>query len=444
MGNDMNTDKVDSEYKIPDLAPELMRGPRWLQEKRSLAREAFNSVPLPRRGLHLWRYTDPSRFLVDRSSVVDTAYAENYDMVEKIERQHLEEGHLSGLVTDLGGRKINLYGVEKLAEQGVVVTTLSETVRKHKVLVEPYLYQLVNSGTGKFEAMNGALWNDGIFIYVPRGKSVGKPLHLLREAGRENSAQFPRLLIVVEQGAELTVIDEYGGGSREMEKGLSYSNSAVEIFGMAGSRVRYVNLQRQTAAMNSYLTHRARLERDANMLTIILAFGGLLNKQNFGAILNGQNAESNMYGLTFGSGRQHFDCHTLQHHTAGQTLSNIDHKVVLRDKARSAYTGLIKIEKAARTCEAYQVNRNLLLNKGTRAETIPELEILNEDVRCSHGATIGPIDPMEVFYLSSRGIHYDDAVRMVVGGFVESTLKQVPADLRERLTEFVNTRLENI
>ncbi|MDH4157334.1 MAG: Fe-S cluster assembly protein SufD [candidate division Zixibacteria bacterium] len=440
----MNTDNANSEYKIPDMAPELMRGPQWLQEKRTLARDAFNSSPLPRRGLHLWRYTDPNRFMVDRASVVDSAYTEDYDAVEKVELRHLEQGRLSGLVTDLGGREINRYGVEKLAEQGILVTSLSEAVGKYKVLVEPYLYRLVNSATGKFEALNGALWNDGIFIYVPRGKSVAKPLHLLREAGRENSAQFPRLLIVVDQGSELTVIDEYGGGSHKMEKGLSYANSAVEIFGMAGSRIRYVNLQRQTSAMNSYLTHRAMLERDANMLTIILAFGGLLNKQNFGAILSGQNAESNMFGLTFGSGHQHFDCHTLQHHAAGQTLSNIDHKVVLRDKARSAYTGLIKIEKNARTCEAYQENRNLLLNKGTRAETIPELEILNEDVRCSHGATIGPIDPMEVFYLSSRGIPYDDAVRMVVGGFVEKTLKQVPDDLRERLRQFVNTRLEKI
>ena len=151
-----------------------------------------------------------------------------------------------------------------------------------------------------------------------------------------------------------------------------------------------------------------------------------------------------MYGLLFGSGYQHFDNHTLHDHRSGQTFSNINFKVVLRDKAVSAYTGLIKIENHAKGCQAYQENRNLLLSKGTRAETIPELEILNEDVSCSHGATIGPIDPMQVFYLESRGIRHDEAVRMVVSGFVSNTLQQVPDDLRERISAFVEQRLEGI
>ncbi|MCX6834381.1 MAG: SufD family Fe-S cluster assembly protein [candidate division Zixibacteria bacterium] len=118
--------------------------------------------------------------------------------------------------------------------------------------------------------------------------------------------------------------------------------------------------------------------------------------------------------------------------------------MVLRDRALSAYTGLIRIEKSARGCEAYQENRNLLLNDGTRVETIPELEILNEDVSCSHGATIGPIDPLLVFYLNSRGIPEREAVRMIVSGFVADTLKHVPEDIRERVAGFVEERLGNL
>jgi len=151
-----------------------------------------------------------------------------------------------------------------------------------------------------------------------------------------------------------------------------------------------------------------------------------------------------MYGLLFGSGRQHFDNHTLHHHASGQTMSNIDFKVVLRDKALSAYTGLIRIDEGAPVCEAYQENRNLLLNPGTKAETIPELEILNEEVSCSHGATLGPVSPTEIFYLTSRGIPESEAIRMIVSGYVASTLQLVPADLRERIEDFVNTRLEDI
>jgi Fe-S cluster assembly protein SufD len=306
------------------------------------------------------------------------------------------------------------------------------------------MYQLVNEGTGKFEAMNGALWNDGIFIHVPDNVTIEKPLHLMREAGNGNSSVYPRLLVIVGRNAELTLIDEYGGGSHEFDAGTSYSNGAVELFGKQDSRVRYVTLQRQARATNSYLTHRARVERGGSMLTIPLAFGASLAKQNIGVILSGEGADSRMYGLLFGSARQHFDNHTLHHHAHGQTTSNINFKVVLRDKASSAYTGLIRIDPHAKVCEAYQENRNLLLNSGTKAETIPELEILNEEVSCSHGATVGPIDPMEIFYLNSRGIHTEEAVRMIVSGFVASTLKLVPEDLRERISGFVATRLEDI
>jgi Fe-S cluster assembly protein SufD len=180
------------------------------------------------------------------------------------------------------------------------------------------------------------------------------------------------------------------------------------------------------------------------MMTIPLDFGSSVSKHNFGVRLTGEGAESSMYGMLFAAGRQHFDNHTLHHHCAPRSLSNIDFKTVLRDRSVSAYTGLIRIENEAKTCEAYQENRNLLLNKGTQAETIPELEILNEDVRCSHGATIGPIDPDSIFYLLSRGIPKTDAVRMIVSGFLTPTMGKLPEDLRTRLRAFVEKRLEDV
>jgi Fe-S cluster assembly protein SufD len=433
-----------ADFTIPEMAPELERGPKWLKEKRRDSRVQFNNAPIPERGLHLWRYTDPAKFLFERSITEDTAFGDNYDTVERLELAHLREGKIAALVCDLGGREIKTAGIETLTKQGVVVAPLSEAVEKHRSLVEQYLYQLVNSTTGKFEAMNGALWNDGIFVYVPDNRTIEAPIHLLREAGLAGSVTFPRLLVIVGRNAEVTLIDEYGGGSNDAAKGTSYSNGAVEIFGLQDSRTRYVSLQRQTSAMNSYLTHRARLAQNANMLTVALVFGGAMSKQNFGVILNGEGAESKVSGMLFGTGHQHFDNHTLHHHAAGHTKSTIDFKVVLKDKTTSAYTGLIRIDHDAQVCEAYQENRNLLLNPGTKAESIPELEILNEEVSCSHGATMGPIDPMSLFYLNSRGIPNAEATRMIVGGFVSPTLRHLPADLQERIGSFVEQRLEGI
>lgn len=438
------TPATDKLHQIEESAPELQRGPKWLREHRYQSMQAYNAAPLPRRGLHLWRYTDPAKFLVNREAVADTAYGPDYDKVEAVLHDELRQGHLSAVVTDLGGREIKLEGAEPLFERGVIISKLSDAVMHHPELVRDHLYKLVNGGLGKHEALNGALWNDGVFIYVPRGKTIEQPIHLLREAGLAESSQYPRLLVVTEDNTELTLVDEYGGGSPNRDEGISQSHGAVEIFGGKHSRIRYVVLQRQGAGAHTYLAHRARIEEGATMLTIPLAFGATLAKHNYGVILHGRHSESTMRGLGFGSRHQHYDYHTLHHHAVGETHSDIDHKVVLKDRAMSAYTGLIRIEQNARTCEAFQENRNLLLNKGPRAETIPELEILNEDVRCSHGATIGPLDPLEVFYLESRGIAREKAVRMIVAGFAESTMRQLPTDLRERIERFVIKRLEDI
>lgn len=443
----MNTQQLTSSettYHIPELAPQLGYGPLWLQDRRKAFRTWFNEAPHPRRGQHRWRYTDPESFLFDPAAMNDTSFGGNLDALQELTKQYLSGNSLAGLVTDLGGREIKLHDSPELKSSGVLVCSLSEAVKSHRSLVEPYLYQLISSKSGKLEAMNGALWNDGIFIFVPEKTTLTKPLHLLREGGTAGSFSFPRLLVVVGEGSELTLIDEYGGGSPSLADGLSQVNGAVEIFGLERSRINYVFLQRQASAMNSYLAHMARMERDSSILTIPLLFGGATTKHEFGVQLNGSGANSQIYGLLFGSGRKHMDNHTLHQHLASNTTSNIDFKVVLKDRSLSAYTGLIRIENDAKTCEAYQENRNLLLNEGTRAETIPELEILNEDVMCSHGATIGPIDEEMIFHVMARGIDRNQAVRMIVSGFVQPTLLKLPPDLQQRVNGFVSQRLEEI
>ncbi len=434
----------NQDIMIPEITPELKRGPQWLQDKRTASKESYNNSPIPRRGLHLWRYTDPASFVVDKDQVVDTAFRANLNYTIEAELAHLKDGNLSAFVVDKSGRDIEINSSDNVTSDVIIISTLSDAVESHFEIVNKHLYSLVNNETGKFEAMNSALWNDGIFIYIPDGKTVEQPIHLLRESGLDKSAQFPRLLVVVGKNSEVTIIDEYAGGSETQSDNMSLTNSAVEIFGDIDSRTRYISLQRNSEGAKIYLAHRANAEQNASILTVPLAFGGAISKQNFGVTLNGEGADSKMYGLLFGGGRQHYDNHTLHHHAVGKTTSDINFKVVLKDKANSAYTGLIRIENSAKVCEAYQENRNLLLNKGCKAETIPELEILNEDVICSHGATIGPLDPEMVFFLKCRGINETDATRMIVSGFVEATLKQVPADLKEKIPEFVAKRLEDI
>lgn len=441
----MNKSATKTPTAAADLIPESALSsngePQWLRELRQTSRQEFNGLPLPRRGLALWKYTDPGTFLIDADQLVEEPSCKGCRQIAIEDRFQVQSNDLAAFATDCCGREIEVQHGKELGEK-VVLCSLSSALDKYEDLVRDHLGKLVNSQTGKFEALNSAMWRDGLFVYVPDNTNIEKPLHLMRHANLGGASFFPRLLVVLGRNSRLTLIDEYTGGSSLADQSYTTMNGAVEIFGAADSQCHYVSLQRLGSGTRMYLTHRTRLERGARSVVLPVAIGGGITKQNFGVLLNGEGAESSIYGLLFGAKRQQFDIHTLHHHSVGRTTSNIDFKVVLRDKARSAYTGLIRIDQQARGCEAYQENRNLLLNAGTRAETIPELEILNEDVQCSHGATIGPVDPEMLFYLEARGINPRAAIDIVVSGFVASTLKHIPEDLRDRISNVILQRLE--
>ena len=174
-----------------------------------------------------------------------------------------------------------------------------------------------------------------------------------------------------------------------------------------------------------------------------IGLGGRTNKVHLGNVLAGANAQAEMIGVVYGSHGQHFDNHTEHLHEANNSFSDMDFKVVLEDRARSAYTGLIRIEEHARNCEAYQENRNLMLDASCRAESIPELEILNQDVRCTHGATVGPIDEEQVYYLMTRGLPRRTAQTLIVEGFFGPALDRIGNEtLRQRLWDTIDAKIE--
>jgi Fe-S cluster assembly protein SufD len=281
-----------------------------------------------------------------------------------------------------------------------------------------------------------ALWNTGIFVYIPDNMVVEKPIHLQRHLTGENT--ISRLLVIMGKNSEAMIIDNYSGDS---SNGNPLMNNAIELFADDASRLKYFNLQNLPTGFRNYTTQRAHIGQNANCRTVIVSLGGGVSKTNSGTVLDGRGADSRIFGLLFGDEKQKFDLHTMHHHKRGETFSDLDYKVVLKERAVSAYTGLIRIEKDALNCEAYQENRNLLLNKGTKAESIPELEILTDQVRCTHGATMGPIDPEMVFYLQSRGFSRNEAVRAIVSGFMEPTFKEVPGRTGDMIRELFLNKL---
>jgi len=380
--------------------------PAFSADLRRAAFEIFQSLPMPSKEDEAWRRTDISRLDLAR-----------YDFA------------------------IAPTAVASREKQGVVFEDLATAARNRPDLVEKYLGQAVPARRGKFEALNAAFWNQGLLLHVPKNTDVALPLFGGYGADlADGQAVLPRTLIVLEDGARATFFDQYA--SPDVAEGQALSCGAVEIFLGANAELRYVNLQRWGRGVNHFLTQGARLGAGAKLFTLAIALGGKMSKVNLGSELLGQGAESLLYGLVFGDADQRFTHHTVQDHRVPNTSSDLLFKAAVKDKSRSAYTGMIHITPEAQKTAAFQTSRNLILSDTAKADTIPMLEILADDVKCGHGASVGSLDEDQRFYLMTRGLSRQDAERVIVEGFFEEVLQKVPVEgTREMLHAAINQKL---
>jgi Fe-S cluster assembly protein SufD len=387
------------------------------------ARAQVDPLVLPGRSRHLWRYSDPTRFLpaTDPSASAPTAVSPAWRLDEP----------LAGAAIVAGGA-VRMIGWDEAARHaGVTVEDLHNAPA-------PELGSLVGASHGFVEAINLAAWRGGVLVRVPPGVVLEHPIRLRFVASEPGTISVPRVLVVIGAGSSVEIVEghlEGGNGARVL--GVS------EILVGEGATLRYGLVQRWDAGVAGHLTVRARLAAAARAQLSLASFGGAHYKLDIGATLAGEGAEVETYGVAMGADAQRFDHHTEHIHQARNTRSNLGFKVAMTGASRSAYTGLIRIAKDATGCEAYQENRNLLLSSQARADSIPELEILNEDVRCSHGATMSRIDSEQLFYLQSRGLPRMQAVRLIVFGFLGQTLARLPEVSRERIEAFIAARLHS-
>ncbi|MCX7895732.1 MAG: Fe-S cluster assembly protein SufD [Thermoanaerobaculum sp.] len=404
----------------PTVLSGFLGEPPWLAQFRRQAASWARQVLLPDRARHLWRFSNPELFLPqeDPSKVAPVAAPSSWQPEEDLAAAAL-----------LAGAAVQVVDLSAEAQRaGVVVAPLAE------VAAEPFLGTAVPPSHGFLEALNSAVFRPAVAVVVPRRVRLEKPIRLRLVAGP--GLFFPRILLVVHEGASVEVVEGHvGGGPGSLVLGVT------EAFVGSGAELRYDVVQRWEGGVTGHLTSRVIMEQDSRAQIALASFGGSVTKVDTGAVLKGRGAEVETFGVALGTANQHFDHHTEHIHHAPQTRSNLDFKVALAGQARSVYTGLIRIEEQAATCEAYQENRNLLLSEEARAETIPELEILNEDVRCTHGATVAPLDEEQVFYLKSRGLPHHQAMRLIVYGFLDQTLSRLPEKTRERIEALVAGRL---
>jgi len=415
--------------------------PAWLTEKRLSAWRTFEKTPMPSLRDEAWRYTDISDvriedFLPYTPSPDVSSEGDLPDAVQRL----IEEGEEnSALLVQHNSETTFVRIDEELQRKGVVFTDLHTAIREHEDLVKERLFALVPEGYDKFAALSAAAFSGGSFVYVPRGVDIEVPIQSYRWLDVAGSI-MPRTLVVVEEGATLTYIDEYASSGGE-EPALS--NGAVELFVGQGANVHYVSLQNWERNVLHFNTIRSSAGRDAVINSLVVSLGSELSRTNVEAGLAAPGSDSEMLGLYFADSNQVLDHHTLQDHLAPNAHSVLLYKGALRDESLAVFSGLIRVEPGAQKTDAYQTNRNLILGTDeAMAVSLPNLEIMADDVKCSHGSTTGQVDDVELFYLMSRGIPRHEAEKLVVFGFFGEVTSRIPLKgLKAKLDRAIEAKI---
>jgi len=415
----------------------------WALERRRAAAGVLKTLSFPSRIDELWRRTD--------FRTLEAALPE-LDAFPSGTRARNVDDLPAGIITALAGATSAFALVVQrdadvvleqthpdLERQGVVVCSLARAFREHEPKLRERYGALLHDDYDWYTAFGAALRTGGAFVYVPRGVQAEIPVRLFQWIDGVRRLAAPRNLIVVEEGASATVIEEQ---LSETADGIAAHLGGTEVFVGDGAKLVYGTLQDWGRNVYHYSNQRARVGRDGELQWIQTLLGARMTKTNSYFDLDGPGAKVFVHGFMFGDQRQHFHLHTLQRHLKDHGTSDLMIKGCLKDHARGVYQGLIQVSEGAQRTDAYQANRNLLLSNTARADSIPGLEILANDVRCTHGATIGQVDEEQLFYLMARGLSRSQSQRLIVEGFFAPVLDRIPLEgVREQLREAIETKI---
>jgi Fe-S cluster assembly protein SufD len=387
---------------------ERLGEPGWLAERRLAAFDVFEKLELPDPKGEEWRYTDVRKFDFERFTAPEP------------------RSDAPTLASELGAT-------------GVVVADLATAASEHPDLVKEHFFTDVPVDEHKFTALHGAFHSDDLLIYVPGNTEVEVPIELLREVTPGGST-FPHLTIVAEDHAVVTVVDR---ALSETADDPALCCGVVEITAGRGTTVNYISLQEWGRNVHHFQTQRFTGGRDSTVRSLAVNLGAGFARTQVESVLKGEGSFSEMLGLYFGDTDQHFAQRTLQSHDAPHATSDLLYKGALKQHSRSEYSGLIRVAKGAQGTDAYQANRNVVLSEEAIARSIPQLEIEANEVRCTHGATVSPVEEEHIFYLMSRGIDRVTAQKLIVFGFFGDVLDRIRLEqVRDDLAKAIAKKVE--
>jgi Fe-S cluster assembly protein SufD len=419
--NEPETRKVPGVHKILSTPIWDRDLPAWFRDQRESGWRDFSALPNPTRKDQAWRFSNVDA--LDLGSFVLGAPPSDDQCLEILDQSvplHAEAGRLVFADDHLLERDII---PESLRKVGVIFQPLERALVEHEKLVrQHFMTQPAALGSGKFAALHRAHVRAGAFVYVPRGVEFEAPLEIFHWLNGESSALFPHLLLVADEMAKITVIEHFRSFD---SKTRGFACGVNDLIAGRGASVKYVCAQQWNEKVTALQINATTVERDASAMSLNLHLGGSYSRFESLSRLIGEGARSDLLAVAVALGQQEFDARTLQDHVCPHTTSDLLYKNALNDRSRTTFGGLIRVEPQAHFTDAYQTVRNLLLSDDAEANSMPGLEILADNVKCSHGATSGQIDEEEMFYLLSRGIPPAVAKQLVVGGFLNEVIARL-------------------
>jgi Fe-S cluster assembly protein SufD len=409
-----------------------------LNDYRKNAWKTYQALPFPQTTDEAWRRTDLHLLpLSELKLPVAEAYQDLPDVPDDLLNPLVGDQN-GGQVTLLpGGSRITMNN--DLLKLGVVFTDFKSAFKDHAGLVVQLIGQIVKPGDGKFAALSSAFMQNGILLYVPKNVRVEQPLHSIFWGPGTGLAHFSHLLVFLDDGASVTYLHESASPD---ENGHSMHSGIVEIHVGKNAELKFVELQSWGRGIWNFSHERARVEQGGRIDWIFGAIGSRLTKNFSDLDLVGEGSQGRMSGFYFTDGSQHLDHDTQQNHFAPHTTSDLLFKGALKGKSRSVWQGMIYVAPGAQKTDGYQANRNIILSDGARADSIPGLEILADDVRCTHGATVGKLEQEPLFYLKSRGIPQPEAERLIVEGFFDPIMQRIPFEgVRARFQQAIERKM---
>ena len=402
----------------------------WLDDRRREALEAYEHQEMPR-----WRRSGFWKTEIHKLDL-DALEARRYEPSAELPRvvaDALGDDVLGGAVVQRGASTVQSYIDPELAAQGVIVTSLEQAVEEHADLVQEWYGRRLSHEEGKFPAANAAFWTGGVFIYVPRGVKVDKPIQSVYLIDEEGTAQYGRTLAIVGETAECSIREYFLGAPFE---GQALHAGGFELFAQAGANVKLAHFQDWgPGEVYDISTRRVEIARDAHVGWVPVHLGGHLTKQTLDIVTAEQGADMRHTGLYFTELDEHLDLFTTDRHEQGHTTGDTVWKGVLTGESRASYEGLIEIIPGAQETHTYLQTHQMLLSRKAKGDAIPSLIVQTDNVSASHGGTVGELDEDQIFYMNTRGLPRSEAVRILVEGYFQEVVQRLEDEGLQNLVE---------